>query len=679
MGNFFSSRLLTPVRTVTNFLSRFHPAEDSSDAELDAWSERLRLQIVRKGFETVFQDQIRDIAEVADTHPALLPAYVEKWMSADPEMVVYVEGHTSAELSQLDFKTGTRADGRTDRTIRPSDGVHGVVESDGKPVKVYREAEFTNWGSTVENTPAYTFVPKTEVGVVNIVKFAVKEGRRVRTGGTRHSWTDIYGRDGDVFISMVEPGVAVLSGRFDQPDPNPQDNELETVEFAGKFTGEDGKEYGKVRLGGAATSDHFRQWAVSQEGGNWEWMIRALPILVSITSSGWTQPICHGAGILNQSVSDLCVEMRIVNCKGELQTITDKDQLKAVAGGFGLLGVITSHVFVLDPMKIARLFPARIATPLAVPPVSRSDVPQQNDFDISQYSDEALAKATADFAADCNKSYSEWFWFPFQSDCWVNCWDTEDVGSDRSIYPDKFQVKLENLQAAAARMFEVTFLKFIPPEKQARLLAGAAMNFLPSGELLKTPVSEALHFRRGIHRMPVRDMELSLEIPLKTDGTPDFSICQKAWWDAISEVYETLPEVPMRTTLEMRVVGGSNTTLSTQRGNAGTCAIEVLTSTLVSDDEWNGFMDRMAARWAKLTNPTTNEPLRVKPHWAKEWPTKLREKPILEYLKHAYRNDIPEFKLQFAAAAAAGGYGAKEALSVFGNDTLVDILGVTLP
>lgn len=656
-----------------------HPVERKSYRELESWSNLLRNEILRKGFEPVFKDKISEIAELADTNPTLLPSYVEKWMSADTELAPLIANHSISELSQLDYKTGTRADGRQDRDIHPSAPVPGVVESDGSPVKVYREEEFENWGSTVHNKPAFTFVPKTEVGVVNIVKFAIKENRRVRASGSRHSWSDVYGRDGDIVISMMEPGAAVLSSRFDQPDSNPQDTELESIEFDGTFIGEDGKEHGRVRLGGACTSEHFRKWALSQEGGNWQWMIHALPILVSITSSGWTQVICHGAGIGHQSVSDLCVEMRIVNCKGELQTITDKEQLKAVAGGFGLMGVITSHVFVVDPLKIARLFPRKVPTPIAVPPVSRSDVPQQSDFDISEFSDEQLQDAKKTFESDCNMFYSEWFWFPFQSNCWINTWGVEDLGTDRPVYPDKTEVKLQNLESAVARMFEVTFLKFLPAEKQARLLGFAAMSFLPAGKLLRTGVPNGLHFRRGIHRMPVRDMELSIEIPPKVDGTPDFSICQKAWWDAIAEVYESLPDAPMRTTLEMRIVGGSETTMSTQRGNDhGTCAIEVLTNTLVSDEEWHAFLNKIVTRWGRLRHPLTNEPLRVKPHWAKEWPLKLRGMRIMDYLKVAYKNDIPEFRKQLESAARVGGYELNDALRRFGNNTILDVIGTDL-
>lgn len=104
------------------------------------------------------------------------------------------------------------------------------------------------------------------------------------------------------------------------------------------------------------------------------------------------------------------------------------------------------------------------------------------------------------------------------------------------------------------------------------------MFFLPTGSP-PASVSIALHFLRG---MPVLDVEVSNEIPAKGDCVPDFSICQKACWHVISEVYGSLEkfgEEPVRVTLELRIVGDSDILISTQHGNTSrTCAIDVLTN-----------------------------------------------------------------------------------------------------
>lgn len=647
------------------------PQEPDPEAnQLDNWAESIHNAVVDRGFESAFIDNVHSIAEVAHKYPHRADKYVAKWISADNQTENLKQSHTRV------FSPRSTALDDAQRDRKPDKPVLGVNERDGTPVKVYRREVFKNWGNTVENEPGYTFVPKTKIGVINCVKFAIKERVRVRASGSRHSWSNVYGSNGDIVISMMEIAAAVPESIF-APKRNPQDNELERVQFDGTFIDEDGKKHGRIRLGGAATSEHFRQWALSTQGGNWEWMIRALPILTAITSSGWTQVICHGAGINHQSVSDLVVEMEIVNCKGEIQVITDKEQIKAASGGFGLMGIILSQVFVLDPLKIAKLFPKDVPTPLAVPPVSRDDVPKNPDFDVADYSDSDLKKATHTFAKDAQKFYSEFFWFPFQKNCWVNCWDTENPTNERPSYPDKKEVHNQEIQASLARLLEVSgLLGILNPEKQARLLAKSAMLFLPNGQELKTSVCDAIHFRRGIHRMPVRDCEMEIEIPGKADGSSDWSIVQKAWWMAITEVYESLPHAPMRTTLEMRIVGDSDTTMSTQRGyDHGTCSIEVLTNTLVEDDEWCEFIQRIVDRWASLKNPLTGEPLKIRPHFAKEWPKRVRGVDIMDYLKDSYKDAIPEFRQQMQGIAIDGGYSFHDSLKVFGNDTVVNLIG----
>ena len=43
--------------------------------------------------------------------------------------------------------------------------------------------------------------------------------------------------------------------------------------------------------------------------------------MVEITWGGSNSPICHGAGLRNQTLSDLVTEIEFVNAKGELQTV----------------------------------------------------------------------------------------------------------------------------------------------------------------------------------------------------------------------------------------------------------------------------------------------------------------------------------------------------------------------
>lgn len=227
----------------------------------------------------------------------------------------------------------------------PDEPVEGVVEEGGvEPVKVYRNERFTNWGRTVKTVPMYTFVPRTRRGVIEAVRFAAREKLAVSAAGTRHSWSDVFGRDGGVVISFVELDEAVPKTDLGVLAANRVDKELEHIALEGEETGADGVTRGRVRVGAAATSDHVRAWALSERGGGYRWMLPALPVLVEVTSAGVTQTICHGAGRRHKSTSDFVVEVEVVNCKGEVQVIRDPDIVKSAAGGFGLFGVVLSQV-----------------------------------------------------------------------------------------------------------------------------------------------------------------------------------------------------------------------------------------------------------------------------------------------------------------------------------------------
>ena len=137
--------------------------------------------------------------------------------------------------------------------------------------------------------------------------------------------------------------------------------------------------------------------------------------------------------------------MEIVNCHGELQVIEDKEQMKAISGSFGLLGVIVSHDFVLNELEFADFRPRVQKTQLSIPPLSPADVPSSAPFKYSDFSTEEYAIAQKAFEEDTFKYYCEWFWFPFQKDCWINCWNTLPRTSEKVQYPDEKTAKIQNI------------------------------------------------------------------------------------------------------------------------------------------------------------------------------------------------------------------------------------------
>ena len=140
--------------------------------------------------------------------------------------------------------------------------------------------------------------------------------------------------------------------------------------------------------------------------------------------AGTNTPICHGGGQRHRTLSDYVRKIEYVDANGKLQTVSDPEWLKAAAGSFGLLGIITHITFAFDKMSYAVLTPKKTPVNLAIPP----PLDYYKDGMIPEplremYSEAQLEAARLDFVDRATKDYySEWFWFPFQKEVFVNCW-----------------------------------------------------------------------------------------------------------------------------------------------------------------------------------------------------------------------------------------------------------------
>lgn len=96
---------------------------------------------------------------------------------------------------------------------------------------------------------------------------------------------------------------------------------------------------------------------------------------------------------------------------------------------------------------------------------------------------------------------------------------------------------------------------------------------------------------------------------------------QRAWWDAISIVYDDKKKTgALRVVLELRIIGGSSKVIMAPQANNefGTVSIEVI-SNLASGDRgvWKKFVQRLADTW--MAYEVNGKTLNVRPHWAKQW------------------------------------------------------------
>lgn len=650
--------------------------------DIDAWRRRVGDDVQRMGFVAAWREHWREIVYVHHSEQFdedVLGRTLYDWVLRDPTLGGHFRGLPEDEANELiDWLADADAGRLTQdpprgamdelRTLfhREAEPCPEILEADGTPVYCLTQEVFQNWGRTVQNTPYLTCVPRTVTGVQNVVRWAARNDRKVRASGYRHTWSDLYSANDQVLISTL-PLDVVEELPAKQPDMDP-DNQLQGIRLVGRVR-EDGKTKALCRIGAGTTNEQFRRWCLSAEGGGKAWTIPLNVIMVEITFGGSNAPICHGAGIGTQTLSDLVHSIEFVNARGQLQVVDDPELLKAAAGCFGLLGVVTAVTLKLDPMTYAVLKPTKPRVALTIPPPQGFPVPRQVDMSGVTQADMDAAMQEFVRAAE-NDYYTEWFWFAYQDRCWVNTWHNDGREEDAGEYPGPVDAFIDQVASYLAHLGNQTVMKLLPDRVQAEILAAAAMNALPSDTTTTAYMIEALHFQRGIQNMRVLDMELEIPIPPRADDPtkPDWTICQKAWWDTIACLYNR-DDSPMKITLEMRVMGGSGITMAPQYGNHfGTCSIEVLTTLNSEPAAWLAFMQDLSDLWDAYRDPDGN-PLNIRPHWAKQWQgLQWRGLPDTEYLKTvAYADRIPEFRRQLRRVAAAGGYDLSDVRNRFTN------------
>jgi hypothetical protein len=670
----------------------------AAPSDLDAWRDRMKGDVERLGFLEAWEKRLPEIVHVHDSGAVgrdLIGAQLEAWMKRDPDLAAAFDELPLPEKVALDASLvpgvvplfegleSTHPDeylGALRDILERAVGHDEIFEGDGKPMKCLTRVTFENWGRTVKNVPALTCLPRTKKGIMNLVRWATANHKKVRVSGYRHTWESLYASDDQVLVSLLPLNVVEdLPARHPPIDPA---NELQGIKLVGEIV-DGGVKKALCRIAAGTTNEQFRQWCLSPTGGNWGWTVPLNVIMVEITWGGSNGPICHGAGRRHQTLSDLVTSIELVNAKGELQTIDDPALLRAAAGCFGLLGVVTAITLKLDPMTFAAMRPTTPRLALTIPP---PDGKAPAGVDMKGITKADLTKAWDAFVRHCEDDYyAEWFWFPYRKECWVNCWKDDGKRADARDYPGPAEAFIQAAENYLGQLANQTIFKLLPARWQADLMASTAMLTLPKNKTIITPVIDALHFRRGIQNMRVVDMELQIPIPALAGhpDKPDWSVCQKAWWAVVESLYtkhNTRKNAPMRIALEMRVMADSGMTMAPQNGNRfGTCSIEILTTLNTGSAEWLNFMQEITDAWTSYRDPS-GAPLNVRPHWAKQWKgLTIHGTKINEHLKNvAYKDRIPEFGAGLAAVARAGGYTLADMRARFSNPLLDDIFSAIL-
>jgi hypothetical protein len=163
---------------------------------------------------------------------------------------------------------------------------------------------------------------------------------------------------------------------------------------------------------------------------------------------------------------------------------------------------------------------------------------------------------------------------------------------------------------------------------------------------------QAMHPRLN-WRVKWRVFEFTFPVLEQADGGLDFSLVQRAVWDAldIAERLKWVPPPPQPATpraegcdalsdhLDVRLVGSSPLLLShtpERPGVWGWAKVGLGANAWTLEPEWARLRAEVVGAWAGYTLPGGGL-LLPRPHWAKEMPPWVGPDRLLDYLRRAYR------------------------------------------
>ncbi|MGP5220569.1 D-arabinono-1,4-lactone oxidase [Arthrobacter rhombi] len=168
--------------------------------------------------------------------------------------------------------------------------------------------QWSNWGGNETATPTFGVRPRTESEVLEVVRYAIKEGLPVRAVGAGHSFTPLV-QTGGILMDLAE--ISSVTG-------------TDTTT-------------GRVRALGGTPISAFGEplWAAGLSLSNQGDIDKQ-------TIAGATATATHGSGIGLGSFSSSLRGARILNGHGEIIEIneSDADELKAAKVSLGTLGIV---------------------------------------------------------------------------------------------------------------------------------------------------------------------------------------------------------------------------------------------------------------------------------------------------------------------------------------------------
>lgn len=453
-------------------------------------------------------------------------------------------------------------------------GFVGRGDGDGRKGKG-KGGVWRNWGGSVRKVPGDWKVPKNLSQIQGIVRRARRSGRKVRVVGKGFSFSDVFGDDGDVWISMERLKRVVFNG---------WDSGTVTVQ------------------GGAEVGDLKR--ILIEEGV----CVGGMVGMEGVTMGGVIATGGFGGGWDVTDVAGLVVELSVVDAEGRLHIFSkdkDGDVFQAVKVSLGLFGVVYDMTIQVQPMKnvvVKNEF------------VSQSRFFAKNDSEMSILrlrelvtSRYAVKVVWMPFNSYLDHPGDEWD--PYGDDLWIRTLSetNEPVSAEGvSVVWTPISQWFEQNAVEVASEF---VLRYVP--KFVTIFQATAFNYIKAApcEFVQT-LPDAIHFQEGKEGFRVVSTELAL--PLIEDK--DWGSLHSAWTHVIGLVqdYRAQGKYPLNVSLHCKFCRSSDAFLSPiySKVPCHFACIEIMSAASTAD--WHPFMHDVLVFWQTLPG--------ARFHWAKMFP-----------------------------------------------------------
>lgn len=393
-----------------------------------------------------------------------------------------------------------------------------------------------NWAGNVSSTPEYAAYPETREDLVEIVRRARAEGKKIRVAGKGHSWSPLVPTDGlMVFVDRLNKVSVDVS--------NPAEPRV-TVET------------------GATVAD------VIAECRKFKVCLPTNVVPELIQYGGLVATGSHGSGWDMPTLSDLIESIDIIDSSGTVRVYTEAgvggDVMNAARLNLGLFGII--HRMTL---RAAPAFNVRA-----------TDSTRARMSDTLRDVKEIVR----------GHDYVDLIWFPFNENLWLKVYDRTDRPATVG--------RVARAWRTAASYFQMQFSRVAWwwLRRNPRRTPGFSRLMFKtiSNRDVVEPVEAAIHYQKYIELLKATNVEFAFPID------EDFEIVRRAWQVVIDKTSELAGrgEYPLNMMLVGRCIANSRALLSPAFGDRHVFYLEIISS--YGTEGWEKFSDEIAQEWMRL-------------------------------------------------------------------------------